>query len=107
MTPVMNAQLHTVQIACVLRVSLAPVLDDLPFVGAVGLSILDQPYLDFDLRHARRLHLDAGVARHPSIHMVSFSSSFISSSSLHGCTSLPVKRIRHIPMHARSARQGR
>ncbi|KAK9806549.1 hypothetical protein WJX73_010111 [Symbiochloris irregularis] len=50
MTPVMNAQLHTVQIACVLRVSLAPVLDDLPFIGGVGLSILDQPYLDFDLR---------------------------------------------------------
>lgn len=49
-TPVMNAQLHQVQMACVLRVSLAPVLDDLPFVGAVGLSILDQPYLDFDLR---------------------------------------------------------
>ena len=50
MTPVMNAQLHAVHIACVLRVTLAPVLDDLPFVGGVGLSILDQPYLDFDLR---------------------------------------------------------
>ena len=50
MTPVMNAQLHTFQIACVLRVSLAPVLDDLPFIGGIGLSILDQPYLDFDLR---------------------------------------------------------
>lgn len=50
MTPVMNAQLHAVHIACVLRVTLAPILDDLPFVGAVGLSILDQPYLDFDLR---------------------------------------------------------
>ena len=33
-----------------MRVSLAPVLQDLPFVGAISLSILNEPYLDFDLR---------------------------------------------------------
>ena len=60
-TPVMNAQLHAVQIACVLRVTLAPILDDLPFVGAIGLSILDQPYLDFDLRSVSQAGVHAGM----------------------------------------------
>ena len=38
------------QVACAIRVSLAPVLPDLPFIGGIGLSILNEPYLDFDLR---------------------------------------------------------
>ena len=37
--------------ACAIRVSLAPVLPDLPFIGGIGLSILNEPYLDFDLRY--------------------------------------------------------
>ena len=39
------------QVACAMRVSLAPVLPDLPFIGSLSLSILNEPYLDFDLRH--------------------------------------------------------
>lgn len=39
-----------IQISAILRVSLAPVLPDLPFVGAVSLSLMTPPYLDFDLR---------------------------------------------------------
>ena len=39
-----------VQVACAMRVSLAPVLSDLPFIGGISLSILNEPYLDFDLR---------------------------------------------------------
>ena len=41
---------HYMQVACAIRVSLAPVLPDLPFIGGIGLSILNEPYLDFDLR---------------------------------------------------------
>jgi len=51
MTPVMAVRVRTVQMSAVLRVSLSPVLDDLPFIGGVALSFMTQPYLDFDLRY--------------------------------------------------------
>ena len=50
--------------ACAIRVSLAPVLPDLPFIGGIGLSILNEPYLDFDLRFVP--HLD-GVGEHRGV----------------------------------------
>lgn len=49
-TPTMTCQVRMIQISAILRVSLAPVLPDLPFVGAVSLSLMTPPYLDFDLR---------------------------------------------------------
>ncbi len=51
MTPVMAVRMRTVQISTILRVCLAPVLDDLPFVGGISLSLMAQPFIDFDLRH--------------------------------------------------------
>ena len=51
MTPVMAVRVRTVQMSAVLRVSLSPVLDDLPFIGGVALSFMTPPYLDFDLRY--------------------------------------------------------
>lgn len=51
MTPVMAVRVRTVQMSAVLRVTLSPVLDDLPFIGGVALSFMTQPYLDFDLRY--------------------------------------------------------
>ncbi len=50
MTPVMAVRMRTVQISTIMRVSLAPVLDDLPFVGGIALSLMAQPFIDFDLR---------------------------------------------------------
>ncbi len=50
MTPVMAVRVRTVQMSAVLRVTMSPVLDDLPFIGGVALSFMTQPYLDFDLR---------------------------------------------------------
>jgi Ca2+-dependent lipid-binding protein len=50
MTPVMAVRVRTVQMSAIMRVSLSPVLDDLPFIGGVALSFMTQPYLDFDLR---------------------------------------------------------
>ncbi|CAL5228044.1 g11108 [Coccomyxa viridis] len=50
MTPVMAVRVRTVQMSAVLRVTMSPVLDDLPFIGGVALSFITQPYLDFDLR---------------------------------------------------------
>ena len=49
-TPTMTCPVRMIQISAILRVSLAPVLPDLPFVGAVSLSLMTPPYLDFDLR---------------------------------------------------------
>ncbi len=51
MTPVMAVRVRTVQMSAVLRVTMSPVLDDLPFIGGVALSFITQPYLDFDLRY--------------------------------------------------------
>ena len=53
-TPTMTCQVRMIQISAILRVSLAPVLPDLPFVGAVSLSLMTPPYLDFDLRRGTR-----------------------------------------------------
>lgn len=58
MTPVMAVRVRTVQMSAIMRVSLSPVLDDLPFIGGIALSFMTQPYLDFDLRFAAGL-LDA------------------------------------------------
>ena len=58
MTPVMAVRVRTVQMSAVLRVSLSPVLDDLPFIGGVALSFMTQPYLDFDLRYCHTTVLD-------------------------------------------------
>ena len=55
-TPTMTCRVRMIQVSAILRVSLAPVLPDLPFVGAVSLSLMTPPYLDFDLRCA--LHYD-------------------------------------------------
>lgn len=55
MTPVMAVRVRTVQMSAIMRVSLSPVLDDLPFIGGVALSFMTQPYLDFDLRCAAGL----------------------------------------------------
>ncbi len=51
-TPTMTCRVRMIQVSAILRVSLAPVLPDLPFVGAVSLSLMTPPYLDFDLRCA-------------------------------------------------------
>ncbi len=51
MTPVMAVRMRQVQISAIMRVSLSPVLDDLPFIGGISLSLMAQPYIDFDLRH--------------------------------------------------------
>ena len=51
-TPTMTCRVRMIQVSAILRVSLAPVLPDLPFVGAVSLSLMTPPYLDFDLRRA-------------------------------------------------------
>lgn len=50
MTPVMAVRMRQVQISAILRVSLSPVLDDLPFIGGISLSLMAQPCIDFDLR---------------------------------------------------------
>ncbi|CAL8462063.1 g1594 [Coccomyxa elongata] len=50
MTPVMAVRMRQVQISAIMRVSLSPVLDDLPFIGGISLSLMAQPYIDFDLR---------------------------------------------------------
>ena len=55
MTPVMAVRVRTVQMSAIMRVSLSPVLDDLPFIGGIALSFMTQPYLDFDLRCAADL----------------------------------------------------
>lgn len=52
MTPVMAVRMRQVQISAIMRVSLSPVLDDLPFIGGISLSLMSQPYIDFDLRYA-------------------------------------------------------
>lgn len=39
-----------VQVAGMLRVVLSPIEEELPFVTGVTLSLLERPYLDFDVR---------------------------------------------------------
>lgn len=38
------------QVAGMLRVVLSPIEEELPFVTGVTLSLLERPYLDFDVR---------------------------------------------------------
>ena len=51
-TPAMVVALNTLHMSAVIRVTLSPVLHDVPFVGSVSFCFLDMPYLDFDLRCA-------------------------------------------------------
>lgn len=42
------------QVAGMLRLVLSPIEEELPFLTGLTLSLLDRPYLDFDIRWAAR-----------------------------------------------------
>lgn len=50
MTPTMTVRVSCIQAAVNLRLGLGPLLDDLPVLGGVYFSVLDEPVIDFDVR---------------------------------------------------------
>eukprot|EP00208_Stichococcus_sp_RCC1054_P005462 CAMPEP_0206148526 /NCGR_PEP_ID=MMETSP1473-20131121/36862_1 /ASSEMBLY_ACC=CAM_ASM_001109 /TAXON_ID=1461547 /ORGANISM="Stichococcus sp, Strain RCC1054" /LENGTH=511 /DNA_ID=CAMNT_0053545887 /DNA_START=207 /DNA_END=1739 /DNA_ORIENTATION=- len=50
LTPEMHVAFNTLHVAGMLRVTLTPIVQDIPFVGGVSLSWLEMPMVDFDVR---------------------------------------------------------
>eukprot|EP00884_Botryococcus_braunii_P021715 jgi/Botrbrau1/8227/Bobra.0392s0023.1 len=50
MTPTMTVRISSIQVAVDLRLCLGPVLEDLPLLKGMSVSVLDEPTIDFDVR---------------------------------------------------------